>query len=336
MKKLYTILLGIAITVSASAQKKMDAGLIPFATSSHKTATHQTKSLTAVGDTLLFFDGTTFYGDTPAVDFANFDNDVFDIDGLTINPAIEGGFSDNGSYTFFYSVDSVSGDSSFYFGTYSWFNPVGQSDDWFTFGPVNIPANGSTLEWQHRFPDNDFRDGYEVVISDIGYDPTAGEFDAGTIIYNLTDNAPSSSGDTAWTNQSVDIPAQFDGTPVWIGFHHDANDMFIIYLDDVALVEGHGSASIKESDSNISLTQNYPNPVGVGAVTTVAYQLKNASKVSMKVYDLTGKIVADMNAGLQAAGSHSIFFNTSSLSSGVYTYSLTAGESTISNRMIVK
>jgi len=48
-------------------------------------------------------------------------------------------------------------------------------------------------------------------------------------------------------------------------------------------------------------------------------------KVLIKVYDVLGKEVAELVNEFKAAGKHSIQFDGSNLSSGVYFYSITAG-----------
>ena len=73
-----------------------------------------------------------------------------------------------------------------------------------------------------------------------------------------------------------------------------------------------------------ALEQNYPNPFN--PATTVKFQIPNAEMVSINVYDLSGRKVAEvMNTHLEA-GYYSVNFNASVLPSGVYLYRITAGE----------
>ena len=77
-----------------------------------------------------------------------------------------------------------------------------------------------------------------------------------------------------------------------------------------------------------SLSQNYPNPFN--PATTIVYGIAEDSRVSMKVYDITGREVAALVDGNVTAGSYAVPFDARSLSSGVYFYRLTAahGQST--------
>jgi hypothetical protein len=75
------------------------------------------------------------------------------------------------------------------------------------------------------------------------------------------------------------------------------------------------------------LYQNYPNPFN--PTTMINYELPIKSFVAIKVYNILGKEVATLvNAEMQAEGMHSVQFNASGLSSGIYFYHLDAGNNT--------
>lgn len=82
-----------------------------------------------------------------------------------------------------------------------------------------------------------------------------------------------------------------------------------------------------------TLHQNYPNPFNPS--TEISYQLPENSLVVLKVYDLLGQEVAELVNGHQASGNHSITFNASGLSSGVYFYILRAGEFQQTRKMLL-
>lgn len=72
------------------------------------------------------------------------------------------------------------------------------------------------------------------------------------------------------------------------------------------------------------LHQNYPNPFN--PATVISYQLAVNSIISLKIFDALGREVAVLEDGLRNAGSHTVNFDASTLSSGVYFYRLEAGD----------
>jgi choice-of-anchor B domain-containing protein len=82
---------------------------------------------------------------------------------------------------------------------------------------------------------------------------------------------------------------------------------------------------------NYSLEQNYPNPFNPS--TTIKYSLPKGTHVSLKVYDIVGKEAATLVEGYENAGAHSINFDASRLSSGVYFYTLSTNEYSETKRM---
>lgn len=71
---------------------------------------------------------------------------------------------------------------------------------------------------------------------------------------------------------------------------------------------------------DFSLSQNYPNPFNPS--TTINFDMPKDGFVSLKVYNTSGKEVATLVNETRSAGYHSVSFNASSLSSGVYYYRL--------------
>jgi hypothetical protein len=86
---------------------------------------------------------------------------------------------------------------------------------------------------------------------------------------------------------------------------------------------------------NFKLYQNYPNPFN--PETVISYQLPALSYVQLKIYDLLGREVATLVNEEQAAGTHNSTFYTlrSTLTSGVYIYSLKANGLIQSKKMVL-
>ncbi|MGA7160834.1 MAG: T9SS type A sorting domain-containing protein, partial [Bacteroidota bacterium] len=84
-----------------------------------------------------------------------------------------------------------------------------------------------------------------------------------------------------------------------------------------------GVARKNEVPSSFTLFQNYPNPFN--PTTMISYQLAVNSVVTLKVYDVLGRLVKTLQEGRQTSGEHSVTFDASTLASGTYFYRLTAG-----------
>ena len=99
-------------------------------------------------------------------------------------------------------------------------------------------------------------------------------------------------------------------------------------------VESPKDASVQD----FRLNQNYPNPFNPS--TTISYNLAKNSLVSLKVYNVSGHLVATLVNGFQNAGNHTITWNgsdenSSPLASGIYLARLTAGSHTSTVRMLL-
>ena len=82
-----------------------------------------------------------------------------------------------------------------------------------------------------------------------------------------------------------------------------------------------------------ALFDNYPNPFN--PTTTIKYSLPEAGLVSLKVYDILGKEVATLVNENKTAGSYSVEFDASKLSSGIYFYKLSSGQFTSVKKLIL-
>jgi hypothetical protein len=93
--------------------------------------------------------------------------------------------------------------------------------------------------------------------------------------------------------------------------------------------------SIERTDlpAEFSLSQNYPNPFNPG--TVIRFGLPEAADVRVEVYDLAGRRVAVLANGSRSAGWHSVTFDGSALSSGVYIYRLQAGDFVQSRKLVL-
>ena len=92
-----------------------------------------------------------------------------------------------------------------------------------------------------------------------------------------------------------------------------------------------------------TLLPNYPNPFN--PETWIPYQLSEDNQVSVSIYDTTGQLIRTLSLGFQSAG----FYNSreraaywngrnelgESVASGLYFYTLTAGEFTATRKLLI-
>ncbi|MCX6639138.1 MAG: S8 family peptidase [bacterium] len=77
----------------------------------------------------------------------------------------------------------------------------------------------------------------------------------------------------------------------------------------------------------------YPNPFN--PTTNISYNLGDAGNVKLTVFDVSGREVATLVNGYREAGAHSVTFDASKLTSGVYIYRLTVGGFNASGKMVL-
>jgi hypothetical protein len=86
-----------------------------------------------------------------------------------------------------------------------------------------------------------------------------------------------------------------------------------------------------ELPSDVALEQNYPNPFN--PTTQITYQLPQQSDVRLQVFDMAGRQVATLVNESVSAGTHTVNFDASNLSSGIYLYKLQTGSAVITRKL---
>ncbi len=105
-----------------------------------------------------------------------------------------------------------------------------------------------------------------------------------------------------------------------------SHGMFSIVSEDVSVVKS-------EQPMQYSLSQNRPNPFN--PVTTIPFTLTKESNVTLTVYNVAGGKIAELYDGNLTAGNHSVNWDASGFSSGVYFYKLEAGEFVETKKMML-
>lgn len=90
---------------------------------------------------------------------------------------------------------------------------------------------------------------------------------------------------------------------------------------------------LNSKPSTLNLSQNYPNPFNPS--TVIKYQIPVDARVSIKVYNVLGNVVATLQNGFQTAGEYSVSVDGSNLASGVYFYKIEAGDFSATKKMLL-
>lgn len=119
------------------------------------------------------------------------------------------------------------------------------------------------------------------------------------------------------------------GGSLTAGIIFDRGDSYPAGYINVSIVETDQSSTSAELWGNeavkdYQLLQNYPNPFNPS--TKIEFSIPVSSVVKVTVFDMLGRAVATLNNEMLPAGFHSVDFNASDLSSGVYLYTIEAGD----------
>jgi hypothetical protein len=84
---------------------------------------------------------------------------------------------------------------------------------------------------------------------------------------------------------------------------------------------------------SFKLYPNYPNPVN--SATLISYQLQENAFVTLKIYDINGRVITTLVNQTQNEGYQSVQFNGSDLPDGVYFYRIEAGKYRDTKKFII-
>lgn len=148
--------------------------------------------------------------------------------------------------------------------------------------------------------------------------------------------AENDGGQWAWRKKTVDLTS-YANQAIKLAWQYVGNDGDLVGLDGVKIVGFLATGVETEFDPEIpadySLSQNYPNPFNPS--TAINVSIPKQGVVSLKVYDILGKEAAVLMDEEKAAGTYKITFTPVNLASGIYFYSLKAGETSITKKMLL-
>ncbi len=115
---------------------------------------------------------------------------------------------------------------------------------------------------------------------------------------------------------------------VLISGYESASGNFELHVD---VVDCNPAAAV-ETPVDFALSQNYPNPFN--PTTNIEFTVETGM-VNLAVYNLAGQQVATLVNGMVESGTHTVTFDASNLTSGVYFYTLSANGQVATHKMVL-
>jgi hypothetical protein len=147
---------------------------------------------------------------------------------------------------------------------------------------------------------------------------------------DLSNNSGASSSRGYWF---VTPMQNADGSWSLIVPNHGAgalNDPCVYIIQHKSTISVEKKAELPEA---YNLAQNYPNPFNPS--TNIEFSVPKSTHVSLKVYNVLGQEVSALVNEIKEAGNYIATFNANNLPSGIYWYTIKAGNYTASKKMML-
>jgi hypothetical protein len=144
---------------------------------------------------------------------------------------------------------------------------------------------------------------------------------------------------TSWTEQTTSLAvgksffaiSMFNVNCGWAvtGTGSGSNGGVFKYTDALNEINSNNTTT----PTSFKLEQNYPNPFN--PTTTINYSISKESNVTLKIYDILGSEVKTLVNEKQSVNNYTVNVDFSSLPSGIYYYTLRAGDFTSTKKLML-
>jgi len=126
-----------------------------------------------------------------------------------------------------------------------------------------------------------------------------------------------------------------DGSCIFAEGYYDCDGNCLISGDADENGECDGELSIDENiiPDHYSISSIFPNPFN--PTTTISFSIPQSGMVSLKVYEIAGKLTSTLTDEYMNAGYYNINWNASSFSSGVYLIRMDSGDFTQTQKVVL-
>jgi hypothetical protein len=221
---------------------------------------------------------------------------------------------------------------------------------WATDAELDMPVKWAMPPFNNDWMSSIFCSLDEVAIESVGYDFLRSEFTPArglaTYVQQVgVDDYLHQAADSSTWPKGIMYDPDSTGSPIpSIGVHEHWNNMTDMQYSR-NLGTGSGIELVKmprvvnsvqepvASAGAYRLYPNYPNPFNPS--TTISFELRQADRVTLSVYDMQGRLAARVAEGSMQAGAHTVTFDGSGLASGMYFYRLTTGSFHETRKMLL-
>lgn len=127
-----------------------------------------------------------------------------------------------------------------------------------------------------------------------------------------------------------------DSLVVWLAIAAGASEAEMLAGITDAVAKYNTVTDVRQTSSlpvEFALLQNYPNPFNPG--TRISFSLPNKEYVDLTVFNSLGQIVSRVVSSEFDPGSYTVDFDASNLTTGIYFYSIKAGNYSSTKKMMV-
>jgi len=162
-------------------------------------------------------------------------------------------------------------------------------------------------------------------------------FAGGGTDYVTHNSAPPSSGNKMWSARWIAPPVSVGNVHFYAAGNgangNGATDGDQIYTTEFTLSPANPTAVEKDAvPLAFRVTDVFPNPFVESA--TISFDLSRASEVSLRIYDVSGRVLISKSLGSFAAGRHQTILNAGKLPAGVLVYRLTSDTGDATGRIV--
>ncbi|MEO5586052.1 MAG: LamG-like jellyroll fold domain-containing protein [Flavobacteriales bacterium] len=96
----------------------------------------------------------------------------------------------------------------------------------------------------------------------------------------------------------------------------------------------YASVPERPTTAGLQLFQNQPNPAN--GSTTISFQQPSTGPVSLRVYDLNGRLLTELVNGTLSSGKHAYMVDLTNVGAGVYFYELRSSGTVLTRKLLVE